>query len=118
MSRRTRGGVASLGLLGMALLIAAFLAPGAQAYSQSYQALAPSPVPLTSVAADPTSGLIYAQENDGEAFFAYNPHTNAWTELAEAPLDSGNNGGAAYLNGKIYTVYTDASGAIGGYDIL
>ena len=67
MSRRTRGGVASLGLLGMALLIAAFLAPGAQAYSQSYQALAPSPVPLTSVAADPTSGLIYAQENDGEA---------------------------------------------------
>jgi uncharacterized repeat protein (TIGR01451 family) len=101
----------------MALLLAAFLAPGAQAYSQTYQALTPSPVPLTSVAADPSTGIIYAQENGGEAFYKYDPHTNAWTELAEAPISSGNNGGAVYLGGKIYTVYTQNSLNMGVYDI-
>ncbi len=101
----------------MALLLAAFLAPGAQAYSQSYQALAPSPVELTSVAADPGTGLIYAQKNNGESFFVYNPHTNAWSELAEAPINSGNNGGAVYLGGKIYTSYTNQDAEIGVYNI-
>jgi uncharacterized repeat protein (TIGR01451 family) len=114
---RSRGGVASIGLLGMALLIAAFLAPGAQAYSQSYQSLMESPVPMTSVAADPTTGIIYAQEFEGEAFFKYDPHTNAWTELAKAPIESENDGGAAYLGGKIYVVYPENNAQMGVYDI-
>lgn len=114
---RSRGGVASLGLLGMALLIAAFLAPGAQAYSQSFQVLAPSPVPLTAVAGDPGTGVIYAQEQGGNLFYRYDPRTNVWTELAEAPINSGNNGGATYLGGEIYTSYTQEAITIGVYDI-
>lgn len=114
---RSRGGVASLGLLGMALLLAAFLAPGAQAYSQSYQELAESPVKLTTVVADPTTGTIYAQENEGKAFYKYDPHTNVWTKLAEAPINSENNGGAAYLGGQIYTVYTGNEDEMGVYNI-
>jgi uncharacterized repeat protein (TIGR01451 family) len=113
---RRRGGVL-LAAAGLALLLAAMLAPGAQARVESFEPLPASPVPLTSVAADPTSGLLYAQENGGEAFFVYNPRTRIWTELAPSPLDSGNNGGAAYLAGKIYTTYT-SNNQMGVYDIL
>ena len=42
---------------------------------------------------------------------------NSWESLAPSPIYSGNNGGAAQLNGKIYTSYTTASGQIGVYDI-
>jgi uncharacterized repeat protein (TIGR01451 family) len=101
----------------MALLMAAVLAPGAQAFSQSFQSLAPSPVPLTAVAADPGTGLVYAQENDGEGFYRYDPRTNVWTELAPSPIDSENNGGATYLDGKIYTSYAENEAEIGVYDI-
>jgi uncharacterized repeat protein (TIGR01451 family) len=72
---------------------------------------------MTSVATDPSTGLIYAQENGGENFYKYDPRTNVWTELAPSLIDSGNNGGATYLNGKIYTVYTGNSTEIGVYDI-
>jgi len=99
------------------LLATAILAPGAQAYSQSYQALAESPVRMTAVAADPTTGIIYAQENEGNAFFKYDPRTNAWTELAEGPLYSGNNGGATYLGGQIYIAYTGNEEKIAVYNI-
>lgn len=118
LSRGARRRGVLLGLLGMALLSAAVLAPGAQAFSQSYQVLAPSPVEMTSVATDPTTGLIYGQENGGKHFYKYDPRSNVWTELAEAPLSSGNNGGATYLNGKIYTVYTGNDAEIGVYDIV
>jgi uncharacterized repeat protein (TIGR01451 family) len=74
-------------------------------------------VELTAVAADPGTGLIYAQEDSGTSYFGYDPRTNAWTERAPAPLDSGNNGGAAYLGGKIYVVYTSNSTELAVYDI-
>jgi uncharacterized repeat protein (TIGR01451 family) len=104
-------------LMGLALLLAGLFAPGAQARIESFQSLAPSSAPLTAVTTDPGSGLIYAQENEGTKFFVYNPQTNAWSELAPAPLDSGNNGGAAYLGGKIYIVYTGNSSEGAVYDI-
>lgn len=103
--------------IGAALLLAGLLAPGAQARSESFQPLAPSPVPLTSVTTVPATGLVYAQENGGTNFYAYDPRTDVWTELAPAPIDSGNNGGAAYLGGKIYTVYTENSSELGVYDL-
>jgi dihydroxyacetone kinase DhaKLM complex PTS-EIIA-like component DhaM len=68
-----------------------------------------SSVALTSMAVDPISNLIYAQQNQGIGFYSYNPVTNTWATLQSCPLSSGNNGGAAYLGGKIYTVYTESS---------
>ena len=108
--------ITAIALLGLLLLATAF-APSAQARVESFQGLAPSPVELTALTTDPTTGLIYAQEDGGQSFFRYDPHTNAWSELAEAPIDSGNNGGAAYLNGKIYNVYTSKSAELAVYDI-
>jgi uncharacterized repeat protein (TIGR01451 family) len=107
---------AMAGLVLLGLLASAF-APSAQARIEGFQGLASSPENLTAMAADPTTGLIYAQENQGTAYFRYDPRTNAWTELAAAPIDSGNNGGAAYLNGKIYTAYTQEDVNLGVYDI-
>jgi uncharacterized repeat protein (TIGR01451 family) len=104
-------------LMGMALLMAGLIAPSAQARVDGFQGLASSPAPLTAVTTDPGSSLIYAQEDSGTKFFVYDPRTNAWTELAEAPLDSGNNGGGAYLNGKIYVVYTGNEEKMSVYDI-
>jgi hypothetical protein len=78
---------------------------------------APSSVALTSVTVDPNTGYIYAQENSGYGFYRYNPYLDSWTALSSCPIYSGNNGGAAYLNGKIYTVYTENSSQIGLYDI-
>jgi len=104
-----------MALLG--LLLATAFAPSAQARVEAFQGLASSPVELTAIAADPTTGLVYAQENSGKKYFLYNPRTNAWTELAEAPIDSGNNGGAAYLGGRIYSVYTGEETNLTVYDI-
>jgi uncharacterized repeat protein (TIGR01451 family) len=104
-------------LLGIALLLAGVLAPGAQARVSGFQSLTPSSVPLTATTADPGTGLVYAQENEGTSFFVYDPRTNAWTELAPAPLSSGNDGGAAYLGGKIYITYTGNEEEISVYDI-
>jgi uncharacterized repeat protein (TIGR01451 family) len=101
----------------LSLLLAGALAPGARAAVGEFQSLAPSSVPLTSVTVDPNTNLIYAQENQGVSFFSYDPRTDAWSELAPSPLDSGNNGGAAYLNGKIYTVYTNNESELGVYDV-
>ncbi|MCA9938268.1 MAG: Ig-like domain-containing protein, partial [Anaerolineales bacterium] len=87
------------------------LAPG------DFTLLANSPVPLTCLAVDPNTSFIYAQGNYDTGFYRYDPATDLWTGLASAPLSSGNNGGAAYLNGKIYTVYTNNSTQMGVYDI-
>ncbi|GAB4152235.1 MAG: hypothetical protein Fur0021_16770 [Candidatus Promineifilaceae bacterium] len=87
------------------------LAPG------DFTLRAASPVPLTSLAVDPTTGFIYAQANGGTAFYRYDPFTNVWSALTSAPISSGNNGGAVYLAGKIYTVYTNNSSQMGVYDI-
>ncbi len=98
-------------------LMGAFAATGARAATSQFEALAESPVPLTSVAVNPATNTIYAQQYEGTKFYSYSPSTNAWTELAAAPLNSGNNGGAAYLNGRIYTSYTENGTELGVYDI-
>jgi uncharacterized repeat protein (TIGR01451 family) len=109
--------LAAIGTALLALLMAAALAPRAAAQVSAFQTLESSPTELTSVAADPTSSLIYAQENGGKAYFVYDPRTNVWSELAPSPLSSGNNGGAAYLGGKIYVSYTDNDEKVAVYDI-
>jgi hypothetical protein len=117
LERNSGRGTAIAALVLLALLLTAVFAPSAQAKVESFQGLAESPVELTAVTADPATGLVYAQENGGTDFFRYDPRTNAWSELAEAPLDSGNNGGAALLNGKIYIVYTGNAAELSVYDI-
>jgi uncharacterized repeat protein (TIGR01451 family) len=100
------------------ILLAGVSAPRASAQAVgTFETRASSPVPVTSVTIDPTTNIIYAQENQGTGFYSYNPSTNAWTTLATAPIDSGNNGGAAYVGGKIYTVYTNNNTQMGIYDI-
>ena len=116
-SRRRAALTAMFGVALLGVLLAMAFASRAEARVETFQGLASSPVKVTSVAADPGSGLIYAQENEGTKFFRYDPHTNAWTELASAPINSGNNGGAVYLNGKIYTSYTEKGPNLGVYDI-
>jgi len=103
-----------MALLG--LLLATAFAPSAQA-APVFEGRASSPVPLTAVTTDPGTGLIYAQANKGTSFFVYDPRTNAWKELEEAPINSGNNGGAAYLDGKIYISYTNTENDLAVYDI-
>lgn len=107
--------VSTMALVG--LLLAGALAPGAQAKVSSFQGLAPSSVPLTAVATDPGTGIVYAQQNQGTGFFKYDPRTNVWSELAPAPIGSGNNGGAAFLGGKIYVSYTGNAAQLDVYDI-
>jgi uncharacterized repeat protein (TIGR01451 family) len=114
---RARSGLLAAALCVASLLLAGALAQGANASVGEFQTLASSSVPLTSVTVDPNTNLIYAQENQDVGFFSYDPRTDAWSELAPSPLDSGNNGGAAYLNGKIYTVYTNNSAELGVYDV-
>jgi PKD repeat protein len=79
--------------------------------------LASSPLPLTCVASDPDTGYLYAQQNEGTAFYRYDPWDDSWTRLADCPINSENNGGAQVLNGKVYTVYTGNDTLIGVYDI-
>ncbi|HEY3944387.1 MAG TPA: hypothetical protein VGL78_04100 [Solirubrobacteraceae bacterium] len=83
----------------------------------TFQKRASSPQPINNVAVDPTTNMIYAQQYEGKGFYRYNPRTNTWATLAKAPINQGNNGGAAYLNGKIYTVYTDNDTQMGVYNI-
>ena len=83
----------------------------------SFQKRASSPHPVNNVTADPTTNMIYAQQFDGKGFYRYNPRTNTWTTLHQAPISQGNNGGAAYVKGKIYTVYTNNDTQMGVYDI-
>jgi Domain of unknown function DUF11 len=114
LSRRAWLAVAMAG----SILVMLAVAMGARAEAVGgFQNLAPSPEPVTAVVADPTTNEIYAQGNDDTTFYKYDPATNKWTSLAPATLNSGNNGGAAYLNGKIYTSYTENDTQIGVYDI-
>ncbi|HEY0742709.1 MAG TPA: choice-of-anchor D domain-containing protein [Chryseosolibacter sp.] len=82
-----------------------------------FSAKASSPRVLTCLSVHPATGKIYAQENQGTAFFVFDPFTNTWSTVASAPLSSGNNGGAVFLNGKIYTVYTNNSSTMAVYDV-
>lgn len=116
---RSRGRAAAAAITALAvlgLLLATALTPSAQA-APVFESRASSSAALTAVTTDPGTGLIYAQENQGTNFFVYDPRTNVWNELEEAPIDSGNNGGAAYLNGKIYIAYTNNEDELAVYDI-
>jgi Domain of unknown function DUF11 len=113
-SPRARLAVAFAGLV----LVLLALAAGAQAEAVgAFQKLASSPEPVTSVTVDPTTNIIYAQGNQDTTFYKYSPVTNAWTSLPPATINSGNNGGAAYLGGKIYTAYTSDDTTLGVYTI-
>ena len=101
----------------LGILLATAFAARAEAKVEGFQGLASSPVELTAFAADPATGLMYAQEDQGTSFFRYNAQTNTWNELAPSPVDSGNNGGATYLGGKIYVVYTGNATELAVYDI-
>jgi hypothetical protein len=107
---------AATALIGL-LLVAGLFASAARASVPTFEARASSSVPLTAVAADPSTGLVYAQENNGTAFFVYDPATDSWSGLAPSPINSENNGGATYLEGEIYVVYTGNEDAIAVYDI-
>ncbi len=99
-------------------LVAGLGATGAHAAGPGEaEVLASSPVPLTSLAVDPTSGLIYGLEYEGSKAFRFDPRTDAWTELLEAPTPSGNNGGATYLNGKLYASSSENSETLEVFDI-
>jgi subtilisin family serine protease len=78
---------------------------------------ASSPSDLTCLATDPITGLIYAQQNGGSAFYKYNPFSNTWTQLNSSPVTDLTSGGAIYLGGKIYTVHANSS-TIAVYTIL
>ncbi|HKQ98341.1 MAG TPA: choice-of-anchor D domain-containing protein [Candidatus Polarisedimenticolia bacterium] len=90
--------------------------PAATGLPGTFDRLASSPLPLTCIAEDPASGFVYAQVNFGPQFYRYRASADAWELLAPAPITPGNNGGAALLNGRIYTLYTDRPG-MGVYDI-
>jgi uncharacterized repeat protein (TIGR01451 family) len=111
--RATWSAVTGMALLGLLLAFA----PGAQARVEGFQGLTSSSVPLTAFAADPGTGFMYAQENGGTKYFRYDPRTNAWSDLAPSLISSGNNGGAAYLGGKIYVSYTSDGTNLAVYDI-
>jgi hypothetical protein len=105
-------------VIGGVLLFGGLLVSGAQAAAPGEaEVLASSPAPLTSVAVDPTTGLIYALEYQGTKAFSYKSSTNAWSEIAEAPINIGNNGGATYLNGKLYASSTGNGEFLEVYDI-
>jgi uncharacterized repeat protein (TIGR01451 family) len=99
-------------------LLGAFLPASAAAINaEEAELMASSPTPMTSLALDPTTNIIYGLEFEGTKAFSYNANTNIWTELPEAPASIGNNGGGAYLEGKIYDVSTQTGVAMEVYDI-
>jgi subtilisin family serine protease len=86
------------------------LAPG------DFHELPDSPTPLTCLTIDSENQSIYGQENRGYNFYRYDIETRSWVQLAACPVHSGNNGGATFLDGKIYTSYTSQT-ELGIYDI-
>jgi hypothetical protein len=108
---------AAMGACGLGVLLGAMPIASAQAGLGEFETLPASTAKLTSVAVNPETNVIYAQQNEGKKFFSYNPSTREWKELAEAPVSSGNNGGATYAGGRIYTSYTGDKTTLGVYEI-
>lgn len=78
--------------------------------SGTFTTLANCPMNLTCFTVDPTTGYFYGQgDQNSTNYYRYNTVTNTWTSLAACPISSGNNGGATYLNGKIYNSYCSHS---------
>jgi len=107
---------AAAATLGAAAMPGASGMPGT-AGTGGFDALAVSPEPLTCVVEDRAAGLIYAQADGGRNFYRYRVATNNWEPLASCPFNSGNDGGAALLGGKVYTAYTVNPYNLGVYDI-
>ncbi|HEU5181951.1 MAG TPA: choice-of-anchor D domain-containing protein [Candidatus Polarisedimenticolia bacterium] len=74
-----------------------------------FEPLPSSPKPLTCVTEDADRLTLYGQEDEGNEFYRYDAASGAWQALAPSPIAARNNGGAALLGGKIYTVYTGNS---------
>ena len=74
--------------------------------SGGFTTLTASPMNITCFTVDPTTGLMYGQGDQSSTnYYSYNPATNTWSTLASCPVSSGNNGGATYMDGKIYNSY-------------
>jgi len=71
-----------------------------------FEVLEDTPLRLTCLVMDPETGYIYAQQDNGTAYYRFETETNLWVQLTSCPVSSGNNGGAVLLNGKIYNAYT------------
>lgn len=72
---------------------------------------------LCCLAIDPSTGNIFAQQENGYEYYKYKPETNRWDTMAVCPVYSNNNGGAVYLNGKIFITYASNNNIMGVYDI-
>jgi hypothetical protein len=103
--------------LGASLAVAAPAGAASAPAVGTFQTRASSPKPINNVVTDPHNNMIYAQQFEGSAYYRYNPRTNKWTTLAPSPIKQINNGGAAYLNGNIYTVYPQNSSQMGVYNV-
>jgi hypothetical protein len=113
----SKGTIVAIALGSLSLLSASLPAAAAAIGPEEAEVMASSPAPMTSLALDPTTNIIYGLEFEGTKAFSYNANTNVWTELPEAPASIGNNGGGAYLNGKIYDISTEGGPPMEVYDI-
>jgi hypothetical protein len=64
-----------------------------------------SPVPLSAVAGDPRTGIVYGIQDLGSRFFRLRPGAGSWEPLASSPLATLDGASAAVLGGKIYVTF-------------
>jgi subtilisin family serine protease len=83
----------------------------------SFEELPPSPVPLTAMAGEPSSGSLYAMEQEGSRVFRFDAAARAWQERRPAPEGLGPARGAALLDGRLYTTHSGDVTLMGVYDI-
>ncbi len=113
-----RGAAAVVACATALALLALVAVPGAHAAPpDTFKTLASSPMPVNNLALDPANDMIYAQGYGSNSFYSYSVKTNHWKTLASAPVNQQNNGGAAYVKGKIYTVYAENSAQMGVYNV-
>ncbi len=82
-----------------------------------FRPLRSSGLPMSCVVADPSSRSIYAQTEQGFAFFRYDVEADEWNRLTDAPINANNNCGATLLDGRIYTAYPAEDLLLGVYEI-
>lgn len=73
---------------------------------EPFTALAPSPVPLSAMAAVPETGVIYAKSATTPAFLKYDPNTNTWQTLAPATGPGGSP--AFYRDNRVYIWHSES----------
>ena len=88
-----------------------------RAADATFEMLPDSPRTLTCVAGDADGHAVYAQMDSGYEFRRFRTDAGTWERLADSPLHSSGNGGAALLGGRIYTSYTSQGNLIGVYEI-